>query len=91
MTLVSYTNTLLTPIIGLLLCTPKYLNGAMTLGQMVQAAAAFVLVQGSFNWVTDSYGRIAEWMSSANRASSLLLSLDMIETNPTTSMSQHPH
>ena len=27
----------------------------MTLGEVVQAAAAFVVVQGAFNWVTDSY------------------------------------
>ena len=80
MTLVSHTNTLLTPIIGLLLCMPKFLSGAMTLGEVVQAAAAFVLVQSSFSWVTDSYGRIAEWTASAHRVASLLLSLDQIDS-----------
>jgi putative ATP-binding cassette transporter len=79
MTLVSHSNTLLTPVVGLLLCTPKYLMGAMTLGEVVQAAAAFAIVQGAFNWITDSYGRLAEWTSSANRVASLLLALDQIE------------
>ncbi len=79
MTLVSHTNTLLTPVIGLLLCTPKYITGAMTLGEVVQAAAAFAIVQGAFNWIADSYGRIAEWRSSANRVASLLLALDQID------------
>ncbi|WP_245416771.1 SbmA/BacA-like family transporter [Undibacter mobilis] len=79
MTMVSHSNTLLTPVIGLLLCTPKYLVGAMTLGETVQAAAAFAIVQGAFNWITDSYGRLAEWTSSANRVASLLLALDQIE------------
>ena len=79
MTLVSHTNTLLTPVIGLLLCTPKYITGAMTLGEVVQAAAAFAIVQGAFNWISDSYGRLAEWRSSANRVASLLLSLDQID------------
>jgi putative ATP-binding cassette transporter len=79
MTLVSHTNMLLTPVIGLLLCAPKYLAGTMTLGEVIQAAAAFVIVQGAFNWITDSYGRIAEWMSSANRVASLLLALDQID------------
>lgn len=78
MTLVSHSNTLLTPVIGLLLCTPKYLVGAMTLGETVQAAA-FAIVQGAFNWITDSYGRLAEWTSSANRVASLLLALDEVE------------
>ena len=60
MTLVSHSSALLTPVIGLLLCAPNYLAGAMTLGEVVQAAAAFTIVQGAFNWITDSYGRLAE-------------------------------
>ena len=79
MTLVTHTNFLLTPLIALLLCTPKYIEGMMTLGEVVQAAAAFVVVQVAFNWVTDSYGRIAEWAASANRVASLLLVLDQID------------
>ena len=79
MTLVSHSNFLLTPVVGLLLCAPKYLVGAMTLGEVVQAAAAFAIVQSAFNWITDNYGRLAEWMSSANRVASLLLALDQIE------------
>jgi vitamin B12/bleomycin/antimicrobial peptide transport system ATP-binding/permease protein len=85
MTLVTHTNFLLTPLIALLLCTPKYIEGAMTLGEVVQAAAAFVVVQGAFNWVTDSYGRIAEWAASANRVASLLLALDQIDGQISTS------
>ena len=79
MTLISHSNTLLTPVIGLLLCTPKFITGSMTLGEVVQAAAAFAIVQGAFNWITDSYGRLAEWTSSANRVASLLLALDQID------------
>jgi putative ATP-binding cassette transporter len=79
MTLITHTNTLLTPVIGLLLCTPKYIGGAMSLGEVVQAAAAFVIVQGAFNWITDSYARLAEWTASANRVASLLLALDQID------------
>jgi putative ATP-binding cassette transporter len=79
MTLVSHTSTLLTPVLGLLLCTPKFITGSMTLGEVVQAAAAFAIVQGAFNWISDSYGRLAEWASSANRVASLLLALDQID------------
>ena len=66
----------MTPIIGLLLCTPKYLVGTMSLGEVVQAAAAFVVVQAAFGWFTDNYARLAEWAASANRVASLLLALD---------------
>jgi ABC-type uncharacterized transport system fused permease/ATPase subunit len=77
MTLATHTNSLLTPFIALLL-TPKYIEGTMTLGEVVQAAAAFV-DQGAFNWITDSYGRISEWVTSANRVASVLLALDQID------------
>jgi vitamin B12/bleomycin/antimicrobial peptide transport system ATP-binding/permease protein len=75
-TTVTHTSTLVTPVIGLLLCTPKYLGGMMTLGEMVQASAAFVVVQTAINWFTDNYAKLAEWAASANRVASLLLALD---------------
>ena len=78
LTLITYTSLLITPIVGLLLCTPKYLQGMMTLGEVVQAAAAFVVVQGAFGWFTDNYARLSEWAASANRVASLLLALDRI-------------
>jgi vitamin B12/bleomycin/antimicrobial peptide transport system ATP-binding/permease protein len=79
LTLITYTSLLITPVIALLLCTPKYLAGTMTLGEVVQAAAAFVVVQGAFSWFTDNYARLAEWAASANRVASLLLALDQID------------
>jgi len=78
MTLVTYTSTLVTPVVGLLLCIPKYLAGTMTLGEVVQVSAAFVVVQGAFGWFTDNYGRLAEWAASANRVASLLFALDAV-------------
>jgi putative ATP-binding cassette transporter len=79
MTVVTSSSVLITPVIGLLLCIPKYLGGSMTLGEMVQAAAAFVVVQAAFGWFTDNYARLAEWTSSANRVAALLLALDQVE------------
>ncbi|MBI3699750.1 MAG: ABC transporter [Afipia sp.] len=77
-TLVTHTNSLLSPVFGLLLCMPKYVAGTMTLGEVVQAAAAFVVVQGACNWFADSFARLAEWAASANRVASLLLAFDRI-------------
>jgi vitamin B12/bleomycin/antimicrobial peptide transport system ATP-binding/permease protein len=79
MTLVTYTSLLVTPVIGLLLCIPKYLAETMTLGEVVQVSAAFVVVQGAFGWFTDNYAHLAEWASSANRVASLLLALDEVD------------
>jgi ABC-type uncharacterized transport system fused permease/ATPase subunit len=78
-TLVSHGNTLLAPIIGLILCAPNYVLGRVSLGEVTQAAAAFVAVQGAFNWLVDNYPRLAEWMSSAYRVGVLLDTLDMLD------------
>jgi ABC-type uncharacterized transport system fused permease/ATPase subunit len=77
-TLVSHANTLLAPLVGLILCVPKYIDGSMLLGEVTQAAAAFAAVQGAFNWLVDNYPRLAEWASSASRVGMLLLTLDRL-------------
>jgi vitamin B12/bleomycin/antimicrobial peptide transport system ATP-binding/permease protein len=79
-TLVSHGNFVVAPVMGLLLCVPKYVAGTMTLGEMTQAAAAFVIVQHAFNWVVDNYGRLANWRSSVNRVAKLLIALDTLDT-----------
>jgi vitamin B12/bleomycin/antimicrobial peptide transport system ATP-binding/permease protein len=76
MTLVSQANVVVAPIVGLVLCAPKYLNGAMTLGELTQAAAAFTTVQVSFSWFVDNYQRVADWRSAVNRVAALLIALD---------------
>lgn len=78
-TLVSHGNFLFAPVVAWILCAPKYLNGVMSLGELTQAAAAFVVVQGAFNWVVDNYQRLADWRSSAYRVATLLLAIDDLE------------
>jgi vitamin B12/bleomycin/antimicrobial peptide transport system ATP-binding/permease protein len=75
-TLVSQGNVLLVPVVAWVLCGPKYLAGTMSLGELTQAAAAFVIVQGAFNWLVDNYQRLADWRSAATRLATLLLALD---------------
>ncbi|MGE5163313.1 MAG: SbmA/BacA-like family transporter [Sphingobacteriales bacterium] len=78
-TLVSHGNFLFAPVVAWFLCVPKYLSGAMTLGELTQSAAAFVVVQGAFNWLVDNYQRLADWQSSAHRVATLLVALDELE------------
>ena len=75
---VTHANLLVVPTLGLLLCTPKYLTGAMSLGAIVQAATAFAAVQAAFGWFAENYGRLAEWAVSAGRVASLLVSLEQV-------------
>jgi putative ATP-binding cassette transporter len=51
----------------------------MTLGQVMQAASAFAIVQGAFGWLVDNYPRLADWNASARRGASLMMSLDGLE------------
>lgn len=78
-TMVSSTSSYIAPVLPIILCAPKYLDGSMTLGQVMQAASAFTIVQGAFNWLVDNYPRLADWTASARRAASLMVSLDGLE------------
>ena len=69
-------NALLAPVVGWILCIPKYLAGTISLGELTQAAAAFVIVQAAFNWLVNNYPRVADWAASANRVGALLVALD---------------
>jgi putative ATP-binding cassette transporter len=77
--LVSQGSSLFAPIVPVLLCAPKFLEGSMTLGQVMQAASAFAIVQGAFGWLVDNYPRLADWNASARRIASLMMSLDGLE------------
>lgn len=61
-----------------LLAAPKYLDGSITLGEVMQAASAFVIVQKAFGWIVDNYPQFAEWTASAHRVASLMTSLDAL-------------
>ena len=78
-TMVSSTSSYIAPVLPIILCAPKYLDGTMSLGQVMQAASAFTIVQGAFNWLVDNYPRLADWTASARRAASLMVSLDALE------------
>jgi putative ATP-binding cassette transporter len=73
---ISHGSSLLAPLIALTLSVPKYLAGDLSLGEVMQLAAAFVIVQSAFNWLVDNYPRIAEWLSSVNRVALLLAALE---------------
>ncbi|WP_291855799.1 ABC transporter ATP-binding protein/permease [Bradyrhizobium sp.] len=78
-TVVSQGSSLIAPVVPLLLCAPKFLDGSMSLGQVMQAASAFTIVQAAFGWLVDNYPRLADWNACARRIASLMMSLDGLE------------
>jgi putative ATP-binding cassette transporter len=77
--IVAQTSGYVAPILPIILCAPKFLEGSMTLGAVMQAASAFTIVQGAFNWLVDNFPRLADWTASARRIASLQASLDGLE------------
>jgi vitamin B12/bleomycin/antimicrobial peptide transport system ATP-binding/permease protein len=67
MSLISHGNSVVGPIIPMLLMAPKYLSGEVSLGVVMQAAAAFGSVQASVGWFTTNYAGLSEWYASASR------------------------
>ena len=78
-TLVSHGSMLVAPVVPVLLCAPKFLDGSMSLGQVMQAASAFTIVQSAFGWLVDNYPRLADWNACARRVASLMMSIDGLQ------------
>jgi putative ATP-binding cassette transporter len=67
MTWISNANSVLAPVVPLLLGAPKYLAGELSLGELMQIATAFTQVQIALNWLIDNAIRLAETLASAQR------------------------
>lgn len=68
-------------VVPILLCTPRYFDGTMTLGAIMQVASAFTIVQGALSWFMENYTRLADWTASARRVGSLMLAIDAVEAS----------
>ena len=81
MTLLVTVNGVAAPVVPLLLAAPLYLNHSITLGGLMQTAAAFVQVQVALNWLVDNYARIAEWLASVGRVTGLWVALTDLDAS----------
>src|SRR6202008_4729181 len=82
-TMVSQTSSFIAPVLPVILCAPKFLDGTMTLGQVLQAASAFTTGQGACKWLAHNDPKLADWSASARRAASLRVSLAALEAAET--------
>jgi putative ATP-binding cassette transporter len=78
-TIVSQGSHLAAAVVPILLTAPKFLDGSMSLGTVMQAASAFMIVQSAFGWLVDNYPRLADWSAGARRIASLMVSLEGLE------------
>lgn len=77
--LVLNTNGALFPIVPLLLAAPKYLSGDLSLGAIIQVAAAFSAVQAALIWFVDNFVRLSEWYASVVRVDEFAQTLEELD------------
>ncbi len=55
----------------ILVSTPRYLAGSITLGGLMQTAQAFQQVTAALSWPVDNFAKVAEWRASVERVLAL--------------------
>lgn len=61
----------LAAVFPILVGIPRFLEGALTLGRLMQSAQAFQQVTAALSWPVDNLPRIAEWRASVERVLAL--------------------
>jgi putative ATP-binding cassette transporter len=69
----------LSQVFPILVASPRYLAGTITLGVLMQTAQAFQQVVGAMSWPVDNVSRVAEWRASVERVLNLHDALGMVE------------
>lgn len=72
-------NAVLVGVFPVLLATPKYVSGELTLGAVMQLATAFVQVQMALNWIVDNFVKFAEWQASAKRVGEFIQAIEALD------------
>jgi vitamin B12/bleomycin/antimicrobial peptide transport system ATP-binding/permease protein len=62
---------MLLTVFPVLVASPRYFSGAITLGVLMQISSAFGQVTTSLNWFVDNFPRIADWRSHVERVAEL--------------------
>ena len=65
----------------ILVVSPAYLTGAITLGALVQAHLAFQRVEGAFAFCIGAYPKIAEWKAIMDRLAQFEAAMKVVDTH----------
>lgn len=60
----------------LLVVSPRYISGAISLGMLMQTAQAFQQTAAALSWPVDSLARVAEWKASGERVLNLARAIE---------------
>ncbi len=68
-------NGVILAMIPLLLATPKYLSGDLSLGAVMQLVSAYLPFQTAIAWAVDNFRALSNWHASARRVAGLIQSM----------------
>lgn len=66
-------------VIPILVASPRYFAGAISLGVLMQITSAFLEVTRGLNWFVDNFPKLADWRSHVERVVDLEDTFDMAE------------
>ncbi|NLH81515.1 MAG: ABC transporter ATP-binding protein/permease [Phyllobacteriaceae bacterium] len=69
-------------VVPVLVASPGYFSGAMSLGGLMMVVNSFNQVQTSLRWFVDNYSRIADWRATLGRVEALHEALSALDRPP---------
>jgi putative ATP-binding cassette transporter len=80
-------------IVPILVASPGFFAGTLTLGGLMVVVGAFNQVQASLRWFVDQFPAIADWRATLHRVSAFKYALDMVDSSdePTERIRFVPH
>ena len=70
----------LTLVVPVIVASPGYFSGAMSLGGLMMVVNSFNQVQSSLRWFVDNFSRLADWRATLRRIVALHEALDALDT-----------
>ena len=81
LTWILHGNGMLLGVLPLLLASPKYISGELSLGAVMQLASAYVPFQTAMAWAVDNYRALSTWHASARRVGGLIQAMRDIDVD----------
>ncbi len=66
----------LAAIFPIVVASPRYFSGAITLGGLTQTSGAFARVQGALSWFIEAYASLADWRATVIRLTTFRRAVD---------------
>ncbi|MEJ2434903.1 MAG: ABC transporter ATP-binding protein/permease [Pseudolabrys sp.] len=82
-------------VVPIVVASPGYFSGGLTIGGLMMVVGAFNQVQSSLRWFVDQFPSIADWRATLHRVSAFKAAVDKVdvidEAGDTIKLTQHPH